>query len=85
MALLLIPCVWIMICYIAYLFANVIVTLLIPLTLGEYLSSKIPYNMTLIITGILILFSTQIVWRMCSDKIFNFLIEWFSFHHLSLD
>ena len=85
MALLIIPCVWITICYIAYLFANVIVTLLIPLTLGEYLSSKIPYNMTLIITGILILFSTQIVWRMCSDKIFNFLIEWFSFHHLSLD
>ena len=53
--------------------------------LGYLLEAVLPKNMVLVITGLLILFTTQIVWRLCSDKIFNKLIEVFSFHRLNLD
>ena len=58
---------------------------MIPLSVGYFLETRLPPSIVLIITGILILFTTQIVWRLCSDKIFNKLIEVFSFHHLNLN
>lgn len=76
---------WIVICYFCYLFANLIITLGLPVMLGYLLEAVLPKNMVLVITGLLILFTTQIVWRLCSDKIFNKLIEVFSFHRLNLD
>ena len=71
-----ISCMWIVICYFCYLFANLIITLGLPVMLGYLLEAVLPKNMVLVITGLLILFTTQIVWRLCSDKIFNKLIEW---------
>ena len=80
-----ISCMWIVICYFCYLFANLIITLGLPVMLGYLLEAVLTKNMVLVIKGLLILFTTQIVWRLCSDKIFNKLIEVFSFHRLNLD
>ena len=80
-----IPGLWASLCYFSYLCANFGITLMIPLSVGYFLETRLPPSIVLIITGILILFTTQIVWRLCSDKIFNKLIEVFSFHHLNLN
>ena len=55
---------WIVICYFCYLFANLIITLGLPVMLGYLLEAVLPKNMVLVITGLLILFTTQIVWRL---------------------
>ena len=80
-----IPCLWISLFYFSYLIVNFGITLMIPLSVGYFLETCLSPSIALIITGIFILFTTQIIWRLCSDKIFSKLIGTFSFHHLNLD
>lgn len=84
---LLLPCAWLSFCYFAYLTVEVTISLVVPLSIGYWLErmEKISSNAVLVITGILILIFSQLIWRLWSDKIYNKLINVFSFKHLSLN
>lgn len=82
--LLMLPCAWLLTGYFIYLASEMVISLAVPGIVSYFISDKMPDCIVMVILGFLVIVFSQIVWRLCSDIIFNKLLEVFSFKNLSL-
>lgn len=80
-----IPALWAMLFYMTYILVGMIVTMIIPVLIMLILEKIAPIPGIDIILIILCVFFSQVVWRFCSGILYGKLLNFFSFHHISLE
>lgn len=83
--LIVLPTLWGILFYLSYILVGIVVSFGVPVLGVVLLTDIVGETAAAWLMLILIIVFSQVVWRLCSGKIYNALLKQFSFHHMSLE